>query len=159
MQERSLCGCHKGQTLFLLGMIGLGVAASLLWRAKRAEPPATPTSESTVAVYYFHGSIRCQKCQEIERVSREAVESFYAEELADGRVSWRSVDFDLPENRHFVDDFNLGLPSLAVECRKGGRVRRTVLTNTWDKVEVREDLEDYVVTGIEAFRSGAERRL
>ncbi|MEI7899044.1 MAG: hypothetical protein WCK89_02240, partial [bacterium] len=62
--------------------------------------------------------------------------------------------FELPENRYFFDDFNLGLPSLAVECRKGGIVRRTVLTNTWEKVEVQEDLEAYVINGIECFRNG-----
>ena len=155
MPERR-CGCHKGQTFFLLAMIGIAVAGSYLWREKRVGPSASPVSENTVSVYYFHGTIRCQKCQEIERITREAVESFYAEELSDGRFRWQSVDFDLPANRHYLDDFNLQLPSLAVECRKGGSVRRTVLTNTWEKVAVPEDLEDYILTGIEAFRAGAE---
>lgn len=157
MQKRSICGCHKGQTLFLFGVIGLGVVASSLWREKRAEPPASPTSVSTVAVYYFHGSIRCQKCLEIERISREAVLSFYEDDLAAGRMKWASVNYELPENRHYFDDFNFGLPSLAVEVQRAGRpAARLVLSNTWDKVEIPEDLENYVIIGIEAFRNGEE---
>ncbi|NLE67287.1 MAG: hypothetical protein GX608_07685 [Lentisphaerae bacterium] len=109
----------------------------------------------SVTIFYFHGSIRCQKCLEIERVSREAVQSFYVEELSGGRFRWQSVDFDLPENRHYLNEFNLGLPSLAVECRTHGGISRMVLSNTWEKVGVPEDLEDYVITGIEAFRAGA----
>ena len=159
-----MCSCQK-RTFFIAFAVALAVVSCLVWdsRAKRqsvspgaagAHQERAPLPDGpAVTVYYFHGSIRCQKCLEIERVSREAVESFYAEELSDGRFRWQSVDFDLPENRHYLDDFNLQLPSLAVECRKGGVVRRTVLSNTWNKVEVPEDLEDYVITGIEAFRS------
>ena len=161
-----MCSCQK-RTVFLLAALALAVVASCIWDgvSSRRGGAAGGNSEASraaepsgvVTVYYFHGTIRCQKCLEIERVSRESVEWFYAEDLVNGRMSWRSVNFELPENRHFLDDFNLGLPSLAVECRKGGAVSRIVLSNTWEKVEVPEGLEDYVITGIEAFRAGAER--
>ena len=46
-------------------------------------------------------------------------------------------------------------------CHKGQKlvllgvpVARLVLSNTWDKVEVPEDLENYVINGIESFRNG-----
>lgn len=159
-----MCNCIK-QTLFLVGFVGIALVAPYFWRSRVREPAsaAKATSETvaaqtaaTIAVYYFHGTIRCQKCLEVEKISREAVESFYADELSDGRFRWQSVDFDLPENRHYLNEFNLGLPSLAVECRTQGGISRIVLSNTWEKVGVPEDLEDYVITGIEAFRDGAE---
>ena len=161
-----MCSCQK-RMIFLLGVVGIALAASFFWQGKHHALSVTPAAvaesvagkpvtATAVAVYYFHGSIRCEKCLEIERVSREIVLSFYADDLAAGRMKWESVNYELPENRHFFDDFNLGLPSLAVECRKGGSVRRTVLTNTWEKVEVQEDLEAYVINGIECFRNRQE---
>jgi hypothetical protein len=161
-----MCSCQK-RTFFVVFTVALAAGSCLVWSARVQRQSASPDAAGAqqervprpggpaVTVYYFHGSIRCQKCLEIERVSREAVQSFYVEELSDGRFRWQSVDFELPENKHYLDDFNLQLPSLAVECRKGGILSRTVLSNTWDKVEVPEDLEDYVITGIEAFRAGA----
>ncbi len=162
------CGCHRNRTCFLLVIVGLALAASTLWRGQVRAPARAPAAvaagvaapaapDATVAVYYFHGGIRCEKCLEIERVSRETVLSFYAEDLAAGRMSWQSVDYMLPENLHFMDEFNLKHPSLAVETRqRGAPVARLVLSNTWDKVEAQEDLEAYVVKGIEGFRNGQE---
>lgn len=159
-----MCTCQR-RTSFLCAIFAVAVGSCYIWSGisgcssgvteDQNASARTADSDAVLTAYYFHGTIRCQKCLEIERVSRETVESFYAEELADGRVLWRSVDFDLPENRHFFEDFNLLLPSLALECRTGGIVRRAVLSNTWEKVEVSEELEDYVITGIESFRSGA----
>lgn len=161
-----MCNCKK-QKLVLLAVVGLALAASCFWHGKTCGSATAPAAAAErvaanvvpatpVTVYYFHGSIRCEKCLEIERVSRESVLSFYADDIAAGLVKWESVNYELPENRHFLDDFTLGLPSLAVECRKGGSVRRTVLPNTWEKVVVPEGLDDYVITGIEAFRNRQE---
>lgn len=141
----------------MLAVLGLSVAVATMWEKTQRSAPSpapAPAAAESVSVYYFHGSIRCQKCLEIERVSREIVLSYYEDDIAAGRMSWQSVDYMLPANEHFFDEFNLKLPSLAVECRKGGIVRRTVLTNTWEKVEVQEDLEAYVINGIECFRNG-----
>ena len=142
--------------MFWAGMVVFAVVAAFVWSVWIRARTAVKATSASVAVYYFHGSIRCEKCLEIERISREIVLSFYADDIVAGRVKWDSVNYELPKNRHFLDDFNLGLPSLAVECRKNGVVRRTVLTNTWEKVEVQEDLEDYVINGIECFRDGQE---
>lgn len=163
-----MCSWLK-RAIFVVFALALAVVSFFVWSTGLKRQSVCPDTAGVqqarvphpdgpaIAVYYFHGSIRCQKCLEIERVSRDAVESFYADEMADGHVRWQSVDFDLPENRHYLNEFNLGLPSLAVECRTHGGVSRAVLSNTWEKVEVPEDLEDYVIAGIEEFRAGAER--
>lgn len=142
-----------------LAMLALVAVSSVSWYFTLSKRGATtePSNETgcdSLTIYYFYGSFRCHSCQEIEKISYEAVENFYADELADGRFRWLSLNFELDENTHYIDEFNLHLPSLALECKSGSNVRRAVLEETWDKMDDPDALEDYVITSIEKFRNG-----
>jgi hypothetical protein len=47
-----------------------------------------------VEVYYFHFTRRCMTCQNVENVSKKAVETYYAAQVKSGQVSFRSVNLD-----------------------------------------------------------------
>jgi hypothetical protein len=157
-----MCSCRK-RTLLMLGVLSISAVAVLFWPRNKGEPARASTAdtgrmatqpvpdESTV-VYYFHGTVRCHDCLEIERVSREAVGSVFSNDMAAGRMVWQSVDYDLPPDAHFLHDFALQCPSLAIEKRVNGVPgKRIVLTNTWEKVRVPSDLQDYVVSSLLSF--------
>jgi hypothetical protein len=53
-----------------------------------------PSLDEGIVVYYFHGNVRCPTCITLEEYSKEAVETFFADELESGRVQWQVINFD-----------------------------------------------------------------
>lgn len=76
---------------------------------------AADTGGNRVVVYYFHQTIRCSTCLEFETFSKKALDTYFANDLANGRVEWRVVNMDLPENRHYVDEFKLFTKALVIQ--------------------------------------------
>lgn len=89
---------------------------------------AASAGEGRVVVYYFHGTVRCETCLLIEAMAEGTLQADFPHELADGRLLWRPLSVDLPENVHFVKDFGLGANELVV---LGQREHRGA---TWEKV-------------------------
>jgi hypothetical protein len=54
----------------------------------------TPVSTTKIEVYYFHFTRRCMTCQNVEKVSKNAVETLYAEKVKSGQVSFQSINLD-----------------------------------------------------------------
>jgi hypothetical protein len=85
--------------IFTLGY-GLGRDAALKRAASAdaARPEAvTAAKENKVLIYYLHTTFRCVTCNTIERIARETVERLFADQLADGRVVWHAVNFQVDE--------------------------------------------------------------
>lgn len=107
-----------------------------------------------MTAYYFHGTSRCETCLLIEALARAVVEQQFRSELTANRLSWQSVNYDLPENRHFLTDFNLSCPSLVlVEQQDGKPLRWKLLGDTWQLVHEPARLNDYVATEVRNFLS------
>lgn len=107
-----------------------------------------------MTAYYFHGTSRCETCLLIEALARAVVEQQFRSELTANRLGWQSVNYDLPENRHFLTDFNLSCPSLVlVEQQDGKPLRWKLLGDTWQLVHEPARLNDYVATEVRNFLS------
>jgi len=103
-------------------------------------------------VYYFHGTRRCHTCRTIEALTREAVESAYSAELADGAVEIRTVNVDEPENEHFVADYELSMRSVVlVEIVDGVEKRWQRLDDVWQLVDDRDAFVDYIIDNADGF--------
>jgi len=116
--------------------------------AKQQEDPAP----DRVVVTYFHTTVRCPSCKGLEAYSRETVESGFAKEIEQGRVVFRHVNVQEPENEHFIKDYRLYTKSLIVSLIKDGKqVRWKNLPDIWKLVRNRERFEQYVKGEIEFF--------
>ena len=74
-------------------------------------------SEYIVATY-FHGSRRCTTCLRIEAYTEEALKEKFADALKSGKLVWRSVDFSVSKNQHFVNDYQLYSQSVILSSVK-----------------------------------------
>ena len=50
-----------------------------------------------VEVYYFHFTRRCMTCNNVEKVSKEAVEKQYAEKVKTGEITFKSINLEEKE--------------------------------------------------------------
>ena len=119
-------------------------------------PQTEPAHPFKVVAYYFHRTIRCPSCLRIEEYAKNAVESMFPQEIADGVVEWRTLNMERTDNARFVESFKLETPSLILE-RIEGNVRRDWknLDKVWDllhdqgvfTVYVHEELEKMLGEG------------
>ncbi len=108
-----------------------------------------------VIAYYFHVSVRCPTCRAIEEYAREAVERGFAEQLKSGALEWRPVNVQLPQNRHFIRDYQLYTRSLVlVKLKDGQEVEWRNLEKVWELVGRKTDFLKYVQTHVRAYLGG-----
>lgn len=108
-------------------------------------PGARAEDDSKIIAYYFHVNVRCTTCRAIEAYSKEVIHQRFAKEIASGRVEWRLVNVQTPENRHFVQDYQLFTKSLVLVLHKGGQQKEyKVLNDTWELVGDKAAMQRYV---------------
>jgi hypothetical protein len=116
-----------------------------------ASPPAAPAAPR-FAAWYFHGTRRCHTCQTIEAYAREAIETAFADDLRQGRLTWASVNLEDAGNEHFATDYKVAGSTLVVaELKDGKPIRFAKLDKTWDLVGEKPQFMDYVALEVDAF--------
>jgi hypothetical protein len=144
-------------TLLLFVVASMAFLAFKETRAKvvsvrAADSSSAPRPGRRAVAYYFHATQRCATCRRIEAYSRETIAGKFASELARGELEWRTVNVQLPENRHFVEDYQLFTRSLVlVEFKDGRETGHKVLEKTWELVGDKTAFEKYVVTEVRAI--------
>jgi len=102
--------------------------------------------------YYFYTSKRCASCYRLEQWSETAIKDHFKKAIESGRLQWKTVKVDKPENEHFTKDFNLYTKSLViVEQNDGETVRWKNLDKVWQLLRNKDKYFDYVTTETKAF--------
>lgn len=119
------------------------LAATILWLSMGGLALA---ASDPVTVYYFYATTRCDGCLEIERLADEILRQEFSRELADGRLRWQPVNVDLPENSHFIFDFDLAANELVVSHGDGAQERAwEKLPDVWKLADDPEQLQTRLV--------------
>ncbi len=141
---------RKITTWALVALAVVGAAVAI--KNKVEAPPAPVAAEVAVAlpddgvvVTYFTTDVRCPNCRKIEALSRESVSTRFPEEFKSGRVVFRVVNTDRPENKHFLDDYKLVSKTVIVSQRKDGKEQDWVnLQDVWLKLDEPAAFDAYV---------------
>lgn len=109
-----------------------------------------------VIVYYFHGNFRCPTCRAIEQYSKEAVQSAFQADLEKGKIEFRSVNVEEPQNEHFINDFQLTTRCVVVEWNVNGKAQDWKrLEKVWDLVHGnKENFYDYIQENVRQYIKG-----
>ena len=147
---------NKSFLRFLL-ILGLAVAIAYPTVSALAQkvPVPTPGTHKVIA-YYFHTNTRCSTCIKIEAYSKEAIEKGFPDELKNGSLEMRIMNYENPENRHFMQDYKLVSKSLIlVNTVNGKQTEWTNLKMVWQLTGrkdaflnyVRKEVRSYLVKG------------
>ncbi|KKP33040.1 MAG: hypothetical protein A2312_01265 [Candidatus Staskawiczbacteria bacterium RIFOXYB2_FULL_32_9] len=91
----------------------------------------TGTSVSKVQVFMFHTTQRCPTCIRIGQLSKATVEERFRDQLKSGKIEFREINVDLPENKVLVEKFQAGGSALFINSIKGGRDNILEDTMVW----------------------------
>jgi cytoskeletal protein RodZ len=90
-------------------LVGLAVWLVLAYGPSPQTPPVSNNSSGSadrVDVVYFHRTQRCYTCLYAEEQTRYAVETFFADELASGKVTFQSINVQDEANADIVEKYN-----------------------------------------------------
>jgi len=122
--------------------------------AAAAEPVESAKAESgqKVVAYYFYTTFRCPTCRKIEAFSDEALKQGFSDALRNGTLEWHPVNVQLPENRHFINDYQLFTKSLViVRFKDGKQVERKNLAKVWELTGNKQAFLKYVQDEVRAY--------
>lgn len=116
---------------------------------KVAPSEKTNQRKETLQAYYFHGSKRCNTCQRIEALTEETLEKHFGTELKSKRILFQSINTDLPENEHYINDYSLNGSSLVlIHFNKGKLISSKTLNKLWYFVGDKSKFEKYIQTEV-----------
>ncbi|RLC48263.1 MAG: hypothetical protein DRH70_01405 [Candidatus Coatesbacteria bacterium] len=129
-------------------------SAQVAHQASNQDASAT-SGPVRVIVYYFHMTARCERCIRLEEWAKDAVLDGFPDALKAGRLEWRAVDVEKPENDHFIDDYQLTDKSVVVAQIRGGKsTRYKVLKDTWLLLDDKRAFLKYVRSGVREYLLG-----
>ena len=103
-------------------------------------------------IYYFMTTQRCQNCMKIESYTKEAVQEHFSEKLNNETMILKMVNVDEPQNRHFIQDYQLYTKSVVlVRYRDGKQVEWKNLDQVWNFLGDETAFKEYVVSEVNAF--------
>ena len=103
------------------------------------------TTNRKVVAYYFHGNMRCATCRSIEAYAKEAIQAGFPKALKDGRLEFRVVNVDEPDNEHFVQDYQLVTRSVVIAEFQGGKQKQWKnLEQVWQLVRDKQAFLTYI---------------
>ncbi len=123
--------------------------------ASASAAPPKPEPARKIAAYYFHGNFRCGICRKIEALTKKAIEEAYSGDLKKGRLEWRAINIDKPENEHYVKDFQLATRSVVLEERIDGKQKRWKnLARVWQLVHKEDEFKSYIQDEVRNYLEG-----
>ena len=69
-----------------------------------------------ITVYYFHFTRRCMTCNNVEKVSKEGVETQFAAQVKSGEISFKSVNLDEKDGEAIGAKYKIEGQTLIVIC-------------------------------------------
>jgi len=145
--ERFLTGSLA--LLFISASCILPFSTGVSAATQAASPEQVPHK---VIVYYFHTNTRCSTCVKIEQYSHEAIEQGFPYELKNGTLELRVVNYEQPENRHFMQDYKLVSKSLVlVNVVNGKQTKWTNLKLVWQLAGRKDAFLNYVRNEVRGY--------
>ena len=103
-----------------------------------------PTGEKLI-VYYLHNNTRCINCIRFERYTKEVIEKDFAEQLKTGELALKILNYEEPENVHFVDDYKLVTKAvIVVKMQEGRQAEWKNLVRIWELVGNENAFKNYI---------------
>ncbi|HML19763.1 MAG TPA: nitrophenyl compound nitroreductase subunit ArsF family protein [Candidatus Dependentiae bacterium] len=126
-----LAGCGKGDTTI--------------------RDTAKITHADKIEVVHFHGNRQCPSCKAVGDWVQKTIKEKFPQEYANGRILFKQVNVDLPENATIVNQFKARGSSLFFNIIKGKDERIIEDSKVWLLVNDETEFTNYIVTSIQRY--------
>ncbi|MDV7186286.1 nitrophenyl compound nitroreductase subunit ArsF family protein [Lutibacter sp. TH_r2] len=95
---------------------------------KESKAEETIAKNNVIEVIDFHSTHRCITCKAIESNSKYTLETYFAKELAAGKIKLKVIDVDLEENYKIAEKFEATGTALFLNVVNKGKEEQIDLT-------------------------------
>jgi hypothetical protein len=106
--------------------------------------PTPQNSSVKVEVYHFHGTHQCSSCIRLGELAEKTANTYFADELASGKLVFGHINYDLPENSELSDKFEVTGSSLWIGTTRDGIFYKEEDTNVWYKLSDEASYMNYL---------------
>lgn len=134
-----------GAGALIVGLIIFGLLASANSGSKNSNTStASITKADKVEVFLFHATQRCTTCIAIGRLAGETVNEYFQPEIKSGKIEFREVNIDLPENKALAEKFQASGSSLFLNAISDGKDNIAEDVNVWRLTQNPAQFKDYL---------------
>jgi len=97
-----------------------------------------------VEVFVFHSTQRCISCITIGKFAGETVNEYFQPELRDGKIEFKEINIDLPENKELARKFQASGSSLFINAIYDDTDHIKEDTKVWRLVNSEDQFQTYL---------------
>lgn len=116
----------KKLKVLIIAFIGLSIFAC--GEKKQQNNEENIATKNVIEVIDFHSTHRCVTCESIELNAKYTLETYFAEELKGGKITFQVVNVDEEENYKMAEKFEATGTALFINVVKEGKEERIDLT-------------------------------
>lgn len=120
--------------------------------SKAMSSNAKDSNNTFVIAYYFHRTIRCAGCLEIEATAKRVIEENFSAQIKDKRLIWMPFNLDDQGGEEFGKEFDVSASTLVLSKEKNGnRTGYKKLEEVWQLVHEPNAFGAYVKDEVKQF--------
>ncbi|MGB9591166.1 MAG: nitrophenyl compound nitroreductase subunit ArsF family protein [Candidatus Kryptoniota bacterium] len=93
---------------------------------------------------HFHGAHQCYSCITVGQYAEENVNTYFAKEVAEGRLSFAHINAELPENQKKAAMYGVTGSSLWIGVYDDNGFHKEENVNVWYKINNKEEYMTYL---------------
>lgn len=102
-----------------------------------------PSGSEKIEVFAFHATQRCISCINIGKYTQEVINQKFASEIYSGKIVFKEINIDLPENKQMAKDYGVSGSALFINAIKDGKDNHEEDATVWRLVTNEAQLKTY----------------
>lgn len=150
---------YGGALFFALALVYISISPNKKTQSNSTNATAQTSSSVTdevqkakpaekVQVYEFHSTNRCYSCITMGQYIKDTLEESFQPELRDGKIDFREINVDLPENKEVAAKFRAAGTSLFFNPITDGQDNIQEEAQAWRLLGNKQNFSDYLVKKI-----------
>ena len=107
-----------------------------------------------VELYHFHGHQQCYSCIVLGDLAEEVVNTYYADELASGKLIFAHVNAQAPENSELASKYEVYASSLMIGIYTEDSFTKQDLVGAWYRIGDKDQYAKYLTGILNPFLRG-----
>lgn len=116
--------------------------------------PKEQAQVDKVEIIHFHGTSQCYSCKTVGAYAEETINTYFADELKSGKITFAHINAELPENRELVEKYEVTGASLWIGVYDNAGFHSEQNTDVWYKISDKTEYMSYLKGIIEKRLAG-----
>jgi len=125
----------------------LGLDNSISTEPQKENNPSSAGQEKIPAdkieVVHFHGTHQCWSCIAVGEYALETIKNKFSEEYQSGKIVFKDINGELPENKEIVTKYQAGSSSLFINVTRNAQDNIAEDVTVWRLITSKDKFTDY----------------